>query len=298
MQRLSVIIPAYQAAATIRRAVDSALGQTLPPHEVVVCDDGSTDGLVEALVGYPDLVRVNHQSNQGLSAARNSACRTATGDWLVLLDADDEWLPRRLERISAAIDADPTVDIVTTDALCRTPGRPDTRWYAQHSFPPREEPAAILDDGAIFAGAAIRRSAFERVGGFTVGLPHDSEWELWCRLLLSGSHARLVPEALAIYHVHDGPRLSQRRSAHYRMGIAVYQRLKGRYGAEVDETIDRLILREERRLAIAEGVDAVRNGDRVGCLRAAVARQMPAGMRPRFALAAVAPGLASNVLDR
>lgn len=293
----SVIIPAYQAGATIRRAVESALTQTLPPHEIIVCDDGSTDSTAEILTSYDDRVRVITQSNHGLSAARNAAGRASTGDWVVLLDADDEWLPTRLERLAEAIDGDPDVDIVTTDAIVRTPGRPDTRFYATNRFPNKEEQAeAILDWGSIFAGAAIRRSVLEENDWFTVGLPHDSEWEAWVRLLWAGSRAALVDEPLAIYHNHDGPRLSDRRIAQGLMGLAVYESLRGRHGAAVDSLLDQLIIRSRRGLAVATGVEAVRTGNRRGCLAAARDPFTPARFRPKFALAAIAPRLASRFL--
>lgn len=297
MTNFSVIIPAYQAAGTVGRAVESALNQTLAPHEVIVCDDGSTDDLDGALAHFRDRILMIRQENRGLSAARNAACQLATGDWLVLLDADDEWLPTRLQRIAECIDQDTTVDIVTTDAWCRAPGRPDVRWYDDRTFPPaNERQTAILDWGSIFGGAAIRRSSLERAGWFTVGLPHDSEWEAWVRLIFSGSGAALVPEPLAIYHVHPGPRLSDKRAAHYRMGVEVYESLRGEHGAEIDALLDRLIRREHERLAVAEGVEAIQNGQRSDCLRAALSPALPRGQRWKFLLAALAPRLAARRL--
>lgn len=96
MNIFSVIIAAYQAETTIERAVRSAMTQTFPPHEVIVCDDGSTDRTGEVLDRFAPEVVVIHQANHGLSAARNTVGRAATGEWVVLLDADDEWLPGRL----------------------------------------------------------------------------------------------------------------------------------------------------------------------------------------------------------
>lgn len=297
MIKFSVLIPAYQAEQTIERAIDSALAQTLAPHEVIVCDDGSTDDTAQTLASYADRIRVITQQNQGLSAARNAAGRAATGNWVVLLDADDEWLPTRLERLTEAIEGDPDVDIVTTDAIVRTPGRPDTLFYATNRFPHKEEqPTAILDGGSIFGGAAVRRAALERNGWFTVGLPHDSEWEAWVRLLWAGSRAALVDEPLAVYHIHDGPRLSDRRIAQGRMGLAVFESLRGQHGAAVDSLLDQLIVRSRRGLAVATGVEAVRTGDRRGCLKVARDPYTPARFRPKCALAALAPRLASRFL--
>lgn len=292
-----MIIPAYEAAQTIGQAVSSALGQDFPPHEIIICDDGSTDDIQAALEPFATKIQVVHQTNQGLSSARNAACRAATGDWIVLLDADDEWLPTRLSRIEEMIHMDPSVDIVTTDAVIRCPGRPDLRWYADRPWPSlNDQPSAILQGSFIFAGAAVRRAALERVGLFTVGLPHDSEWEAWVRLLLSGSRAALVEEPLAIYHVHNAPRLSSRRAANHQMVIAVLEGLRGNYGPTVDELTESLLPVARRRLAIAEGVDAVRSGSRLGCLKKACASEVPAIFRMKFALAALAPTLAAKRL--
>src|SRR5690348_3025712 len=105
---ISVIIPAYNAANCIQRAIDSALAQTLPPREVIVVDDGSTDETPRLVVSYGERVHLIQQSNAGPGAARNRAVRASRGEWLAMLDADDSWLPQKLERQLAYI-GDPEV---------------------------------------------------------------------------------------------------------------------------------------------------------------------------------------------
>src|SRR5881392_536210 len=98
--RFSVLVPAYNAAATVAESVESALGQTAPPHEVVVCDDGSTDDLAGALAPYLDCIVLVRKENGGGASALNAAAARATGDFLVVLDSDDAYLPTRLEAMS------------------------------------------------------------------------------------------------------------------------------------------------------------------------------------------------------
>jgi glycosyltransferase involved in cell wall biosynthesis len=205
MTSFSVIIPAYQAAHTIARAVGSALRQTHPPLEVIVCDDGSTDDIEAALAPYRQ-VRLVRQDNRGVSAASNRAAAEASGDFIVKLDADDEWLPGRLEAIDAFLRRFAELDIVTTDATVVFLDGTRRRYYADRpAFPePRDQRLAIICDNFIFGSAAVRRTMFNRAGGFQVNVPHQGEYECWIRLILSGSRAGLVPEELAFYHLQPG----------------------------------------------------------------------------------------------
>jgi glycosyltransferase involved in cell wall biosynthesis len=111
----SVIIPAYNSAATLARAVDSVFAQTWPAHEIIVVDDGSTDDTLQVARGFGDRVRVIHQSNAGVSMARNRGAEAATGDWLAFLDADDWYYPDRLRWHAEWIAHDPGLDFLTGD---------------------------------------------------------------------------------------------------------------------------------------------------------------------------------------
>ncbi|MGD9255575.1 MAG: glycosyltransferase family A protein, partial [Chromatiales bacterium] len=94
---ISVIIPTCNRVETLPRALDSVLAQTLSVDEVIVVDDGSTDGTADLVrASYPQ-VRLLQQPNRGVSAARNRGIRKATGDWIAFLDSDDRWLPAKLE---------------------------------------------------------------------------------------------------------------------------------------------------------------------------------------------------------
>ena len=114
---ISVVIPAYNSAAQLARALDSVLAQTRPAEEILVVDDGSTDATAEVARSYGDAVRLIAQANAGAAAARNAGIRAARGTWIAFLDADDEWLPDRLA--------------LQTDILDR---RPDLVWVSGNSI--------------------------------------------------------------------------------------------------------------------------------------------------------------------
>lgn len=104
MPLISVVIPTYNRASQVPAAVRSVLSQTVPPDEVLVIDDGSTDGTAEALAPLMDRIRYIRTANGGASAARNRGILEAKGDWIAFLDSDDTWHPQKLEKQIACIE--------------------------------------------------------------------------------------------------------------------------------------------------------------------------------------------------
>jgi glycosyltransferase involved in cell wall biosynthesis len=105
VNRISVVIPTFDRAALVGRAIESALAQRHPADEIVVVDDGSTDGTPEVLARYAGKIRAFRQPNRGGAAARNHGVREAACEWIAFLDSDDLWPPDYLERMHAAIEA-------------------------------------------------------------------------------------------------------------------------------------------------------------------------------------------------
>ena len=117
MPKVSVIIPVFNGAETIGRALQSVFAQTFTDYEIVVVNDGSTDDTASVLAGYGEKIRVVSQSNRGLSAARNAGIAASQGEYVALLDDDDQWLPEKLALCVPVLDADPDCALVYTGML-------------------------------------------------------------------------------------------------------------------------------------------------------------------------------------
>lgn len=204
---VSIIIPCYNHARFLSRAIDSVLGQTFSDWEVIVVDDGSTDNTHEVATQFADQrVRYVHQENQGLSAARNTGILAAKGEYLAFLDADDEWECRFLERCVTTLDSNPKVaGVYTFNYHIDEEGRRLPRQAGE--IVPSEELYERLLQGGFFPPCAVlvRTVIVQRLGLFDTGLQGQGaeDWDLWLRM----SHRfrmRGIPEVLARYRVYPG----------------------------------------------------------------------------------------------
>jgi glycosyltransferase involved in cell wall biosynthesis len=296
----SIAIPAYQAAATIGEAIESALTQTQPPLDVIVCDDGSTDDLDGALRPWRDRIVLLRQENGGEGAAKAAATETATADFVALLDADDAYLPERLEAFAELAAARPNLDILTTDAFLEAGGRVVRRCYTHGwRFAVEDQRREILRRNFIFGSAAVRRERLLAVGGFDRTLRFVADWDLWIRLILTGSQAGLVDEPLYRYRV--GPTaLSAQRPALVRGSIAVLEKaaILPDVTSEERRTAEETIATKRAELARLELDEALDGGGASIRRRAAPAlleRKLPARTRTKAAIALVAPAVASRL---
>src|SRR5512143_4014499 len=117
---VSVVMPVYNGARYLRQALESALNQTYRPLEIIVVDDGSTDETSAILAEFGSRIRAIRQKNPGSAAARNAALQAAHGEIIAFLDADDLWLPQKLEVQVAYLRAHPDVELVATRWLTLT----------------------------------------------------------------------------------------------------------------------------------------------------------------------------------
>lgn len=297
----SVVIPAYQAAAHIGRAVESLLAQTVPPLEIIVSDDGSTDDLDGALAPYRDRIQLVRGSNGGLPVARNRGFFAASGDFVANLDADDVFYPEWIEAVAELAAARPDLDILTTNGYRVENGRRSRRCYGDDwgDFEIGDQRREILRQNFIFAFAAVRRSRFLEVGGFDEEIV--SAWDLWLRLLVDGSRAGCVDETLFEYTAREGS-LSTARDYRPKNTIRVLEKaftmdLSTREREEIRSMIASMRLQWQRDILhyeLASGQPHVRGR----ALRLAL--EPGHGFLPRLKMvaAAVAPKLAGRAIRK
>jgi glycosyltransferase involved in cell wall biosynthesis len=213
--QISVIIPAYNAAAYIERALRSVLNQSRPAEEIIVVNDGSTDATSEILRRYEGKIRIIEQANAGVSAARNAGIRAATGDWIAFLDADDEWLPEKLRLQSELLAANPTLCWITGNFLfCRC--RENHRQSPAFS---EMQISAIQHDlcdktcfdsyfQAYYYGAAgntdtmlVRKNKLLEAGLFYEGQKIAEDEDVWLRLAYLNMKLAVVWKPVAMYHI-------------------------------------------------------------------------------------------------
>ena len=226
--RVSVIIPTYNRVAFIGDTVDSVLAQSFPDLEVIVVDDGSTDGTADLLhskYAAEPRVRPVWQANAERSVARNTGIREARGAWLAFLDSDDLWRPDKLARQMAALEADPSLVMAhgAYERVDETTGRADAvvisggeGRVSGHVF------WSLVDSNPVSSATpVIRRSIVERCGGFTLNrrLLCFEDWDLWTRVAYHGRVAYIdVP--LATHRLHRGNTERPVTGAVYRQFIA------------------------------------------------------------------------------
>jgi Glycosyltransferase like family 2 len=298
----AVIVPAYQSASTVGAALDSALGQTHPATEIIVCDDGSTDDLDGALAPYLDRIVLVRQEHSGISAARNRAIATARSDFIVSLDADDVLAPGNLAASAELLSLRPDLDIVCTNANVEFDGTVVRQMYRDDwRFEIADQRAAILRRCYIAFWCA-RRSRLLEVGGFDEAIASAEDWELWIRMILSGSRAGLVDEPLATYRLHHGSLSTQSVRLHTGR-LATMEKTIASGQLSEDELAAMRALRDNEafELSVARVRQAVLDRSptaRRESRRLLFASGMRLDIRLRAALSWVSPALARRVLAR
>ncbi len=198
---VSVVIPAYNSAAYIHKALESVFAQTVAVDEILVIDDGSKDHTREVVERYAPRVRLITQQNAGPSPARNLGVASSCSTYIAFLDADDAWAPEKIERQLAALAAMPTA------VLCYTGLR--NIFSDGTTAALRTTPLATLRDELRLQNPAIipscvmiARAAFEQSGGFTSLLKGSEDWDMWLRLAQLGPFC-VVDEPLTLYTVSN-----------------------------------------------------------------------------------------------
>ena len=295
----SVVIPAYQAAETIAAALDSALGQTHPAHEVIVVDDGSTDHLESVLAPYLDRVTVVRKSNGGAASARNRGAEIASGEFMAVLDADDCFHPRRLEALAELAVARPDLDLITTDTKMVVDGEVAGTFRENTPFAVEAQRQAILESCFVGGWAAVRLDRLRAIGGFDESLPIAHDWDCWVRLMLAGAQAGLVDRPYYEYRLREGS-LTSSRVASLRDRVLLLEKAAKNPALRPEDrpALARSYRRHRSRAVLAEIAEILATGGRERWRLPGLALSRGVGLRVRALalLAFSAPTLAKKRL--
>jgi glycosyltransferase involved in cell wall biosynthesis len=212
---VSIIIPAYNAEVYVKEAVDSALRQTYRSIEVVVVDDGSTDGTKAVLRPYVRSGKINyiHQSNKGLSSARNAGIRASRGDFVAFLDSDDVFLETKVGEQLSALEDNPGFGVCYCDILHFTDTVPRRFYHHRYYYPSGDILEPLLHRQFINPLTVMaRRELFEKYGYFDETLRRSEDWDLWLRWAHAGVKFYYLDKPLAHYRIRSEGNLSSLES--------------------------------------------------------------------------------------
>ena len=209
--QISVVIPAYNVGAYIKRTISSVLGQSRPAEEIIVVDDGSIDDTAEKIQTFGSAIRTIRQENGGASVARNTGIKAARHEWIALLDGDDEWLPQHLDNQYQLHQAFPDLKWTsgafhvcrceapemchTNAAQWKSPEDPSLRCHARRFFE-----AFPRNTYGHTSSMVIHRDLFQQVGLFDEAMPRHNDLDMWFRLAYHNPTFGFCDQVSAIYH--------------------------------------------------------------------------------------------------
>jgi len=209
---VSVIIPTYNRASVLPRAIGSVLAQKFDDFELIVVDDGSTDSTADLLDKFDGKLTALFQENRGVSSARNLGIKQSNGTLVAFLDSDDEWLPEKLARQTALFDGKNPDFVCHTNETWVRNGKevPQKGVHSKQggNFFPRALERCLISPSSVM----IARALLDRVGWFDEDLPAAEDYDLWLRLTAFYT-VDFVPEPLVIKHGGRTDQLSQTTAA-------------------------------------------------------------------------------------
>lgn len=180
--KISVIIPTFNRIDLLKRAIDSVLNQSIKPYDIIVVDDGSTDDTSEMIQQKYKSINLIQQKNSGVSAARNNGIKNAQGDWIALLDSDDEWKKNKLEEQVNKLTDNPKYDFCHTNEIwirngIRVNQKKRHKKYGGFIFDKCLDICRISPSSVLF-----NKNILNHVGWFDEKLPVCEDYDLWLRI--------------------------------------------------------------------------------------------------------------------
>src|ERR1700761_4648418 len=269
---VSVLVPAWGVAHLVGESLASLQAQSFTDWEAVVVDDGAPDDVAGAVAPFAKAdprIRFVPTPHGGLSAARNHAIAAARAPLISLLDGDDYYRPDYLEKMVAAISADPGLGLVSCDAtiIGQTwrAGRRFSDFLSQVGEPTLD--AVIARRFNMFVSTILRREAVASAGGFDEELPAAEDLDLWIRILEKGWRAAYVPEPLVFYRRRPGSLSSSTFKLH-RATVRLYEKAVARLAGRPEAQTAAVMVERMRDMAgWAEGEDLVIAGQTLAGLR-------------------------------
>ncbi|MCA1786137.1 MAG: glycosyltransferase, partial [Desulfobacteraceae bacterium] len=215
--QISVIIPTFNRAWVLAKAIDSVLAQTFVPKEIIVVDDGSTDETGQLLAAYGDRIRVFTQPNKGVSAARNLGIRHSCGEYIALLDSDDLWEPEKLACQAAFFTSHPRVMICQTEEIWIRKGR------RVNPMQKHQKPSGMIFEPSLHrclvspSAVMMKKKIFDVKGMFNEDFPVCEDYDLWLRISVD-MPVYLIEKPLTVkYGGHDDQLSASHSQDRYRI---------------------------------------------------------------------------------
>jgi len=212
--RVSVILPTYNRREMLLATLDSAFARLGPDDEIVVVDDGSTDGTAEALASPPDRVRVFSIENRGPAGARNVAIREARGEYIAFLDSDDPWLPGSIDPQVEALAADESIGLSCAGSRpVDADGNPTGSDRIGEDGGDDLVAELLVRNFVTTSTAVIPRRVLNDVGLFDEDLENSMDWDLWLRIAMDYRFHGLE-ETVCLYLFHEDQRIKDLKAVH------------------------------------------------------------------------------------
>lgn len=261
---ISVVIPLFNKASYIEACVRSALDQDYSPFEIIVVDDGSTDGSGDIVSSMNDpRIRFVRQENRGVSAARNTGVSASSYELIAFLDADDEWLPGHLNSLAGLAEKYPSAVIWATGFQMKN-GNEIKVFSIPVSDAPYSMPSylsALLEgkDLVWTSATMVCKSACLKAGGFLENYNHGEDHALWLSLLLEGDLA-ISSKVTAIYHRTQAS-ISQRLVVRPDACMVTIDHIE-KSGASLDNAVRGMLLELKTKYVLAHAIGAICHGRR------------------------------------